>query len=248
MAAPTVRAVGTATAGATTTPLSVSTPAGVVSGDLLLTVFESGTAAATNHVTATGWTELAFRDQVAALGRTALTVMGRISDGTEGASQSFALAGTINHWLGRMIAIQNHGCAVIGDVVAGAGDGGAAAGASPQTNTVTGITVTADSLVCIVAVSARDIASTTEFSAWTNANLASITEQMDNMVIAGNGGGYGMATGTCAGTTTGNSTYQQLILEAWNAVHIGVKPVVAATGRGARPRVSMQAVQRGSVW
>jgi hypothetical protein len=222
--------VGTASAGGTASPHSVNTPAGVVSGDLLVCVLEYATGAGTNHVTATGWTELNWRDQVAATGRTDLVAMGRISDGTEGASVAFTVAGTINHVHGQMIAIQNHGLSVIGDVVTTTADGGAAGGSSPQTNTVTGITVTADSLIMIIGGTARDVSSTTEFSAWTNANLASITEQMDTLVLTGNGGGFGMATGTCAGTTTGNSTYQQAILEAWNAFHLGIKPAAAAGG------------------
>jgi hypothetical protein len=226
--APTVRAVGTVTAGSAATPLAVGTPAGFQAGDLLLAIFEDQTGAAGNHVTLATWTELAFGDRAAATGRTTMTVMGKISDGTEGASQSFALAGTINHWMGRMIAIQNHGLSVIGDVVVSTVAGGAGGGASPQTNTITGITVTADSLIVICGSSGRDIASTTEFSNYTNANLTGIAEQMDNMIILGTGGGFCMATGTCAGTTTGNTTYDQLILYDWNAVQLGVKPAAAA--------------------
>lgn len=219
---------------AAASPHSVPTPT-IVSGDVLLTVFEYATGAGTNHITLAGWTELAFRDQVAVTGRCDLTVMGRIADGTEGASQSFAVAGTVNHVAGTMVSIQDHGCSVIGDVVVGTPVGGAAGGASPQTNTVTGITVTADSLIFIVGVTARDVASTTEFSNWTNANLSAITEQMDNVGITGNGGGYGAATGICAGTTTGDSTYDQAILEAWNGVMLGIKP---AAGGGGSNRVS----------
>jgi hypothetical protein len=231
VAAPTVRAVGTVSDSLATTPKAVATPGGtVVNGEILLAIFEYQTGAGTNHVTATGWTEIAWLSRAAAAGRTDLAVMGKISDGTEGASVSFALAGTINHWMGRMIAIAGHGCTLITDVVGGSTiTGGAGAGASPQTNTLTAITTDAVSMVVICGGSGRDIASTTEFSAYTNAGFASITEQMDNMVITGTGGGFCMATGTfAAGGDTGTTTYQQLILYDWNGVQLGIKPAGAA--------------------
>jgi plastocyanin len=40
-----------------------------------------------------------------------------------------------------------------------------------------------------------DATGTANFSAWTNANLTSITEQTDNTVTAGNGAGLGIVTG-----------------------------------------------------
>ena len=250
MAAPTVRAVGTASAGSTATPQAIATPGGtVVNGELLIAIFEYQTGAGTNHVTLAGWTEVAWRSAAAATGRLDLAVMGKISDGTEGASQSFALAGTINHWHGRMIAISGHGLSVITDITGGATiTGGAGGGASPQTNTLTAITTDADSLVLIIGASGRDIASTTEFSAYTNAGFASITERMDNMIILGTGGGYCMATGTfAAGGSTGTTTYQQLILYDWAGVQLGIKPV-GATVTPPRPVIVSWAVERASSW
>lgn len=216
-----IRNVGAASTPGIASPHSVPTPT-IVAGDVLVAVLEYGTGATSNHATAAGWTELAWHSTVAVTGRTDLAVMGRIADGTEGASVDFAITGTVNHASGRMVSIRDHGCSVIGDVAVGDIAFGAAGGADPQTNTLPGVTVIADSLILMVAGSARDVVSTTEFSNWTNANLTSITERMDNMTTTGNGGGYGMATGICAGTTTGDSTYEQAIREAWNGVHLGI--------------------------
>jgi hypothetical protein len=64
-----------------------------------------------------------------------------------------------------------------------------------------------DCLICLAIATGRDAASTTNLGAVTNANLTSLTEQMDNWVIAGTGGGIGLVTGfKAAATTTGTST------------------------------------------
>lgn len=236
--APTVHSVGTASAGGTTSPHSVSTPT-ITSGDVLIAVLEIGAASA---VSATGWTQAFLRSQVAVSGNTVLVVMTRIADGTEGASVSFTITGTINHVHGQMISISGHGCASTSDLVIGSGNGGAAA----TSGTALGITVTADSLVAIIASTALDASSTAVYSAWTNANLASITERMDDCVLTGNGGGFGVATGTCAGTTTGDSTWTQTS-EAWNGVHVGIKPAAALTLRPPVKVAQSAALIRASV-
>lgn len=199
-------------------------------------VMEYATGAGTNHVTATGWTEITWRDQVAATGRTDLVVMGRISDGSEGATVAFTIAGTVNHVHGQMLAITTgtHGVSNIAtDLVVGTITGGAAGGSNPQTDTLPGITVAADSLVLLVHGTALDANSTTQYGSWTNSNLTSITERMDTVVLTGNGGGFGSATGISAsGGAIGSSTVQQATNEAWNGNAIGIPP--AATG-GAIP-------------
>jgi hypothetical protein len=238
--APGIRSVGATSTPVTATPLVVPTPT-IVSGDVLVSVIEAGAASA---ISATGWTQAFLRSQAAATGTTVLVVMTRIADGTEGASVSFTITGTINHASGQMVSVQNHGCAVVADLVIGTGNGGAAA----TTGTALGITVTAASLVLIVAGTALDANSSTVYSAWTNANLASITERLDFATLSGNGGGYGMADGSCAGTTTGDSTWTQTS-EAWNGVHVGIKPATAVNGHGPYPRiVTRQALVRASVF
>lgn len=62
-----------------------------------------------------------------------------------------------------------------------------------------------------VVTNATDVASSTYFTSWTNANLGSVTERFDNMAANGNGGGFGAFTGTAAnigdiGATTATMT------------------------------------------
>ncbi len=213
---------GTATAGATTSPLSVSTPASVASGDLLLVVFES--ANAYTSITATGWTLLSAKQQTTPA-QTNLTVMARIADGTEGASQSFTYTGTLNHWSGRMFRVTGHGVVTIGtDIVVGTANGGTTAAAGSAT--MAGITVTAGSAIFLFAASGSDANSTTAFSAWANTDPgsgAAFTEIADNLVNTGNGGGFGAAWGVATGTSTGTGSFTGPAVE-WAGVQIGVKP------------------------
>lgn len=53
-------------------------------------------------------------------------------------------------------------------------------------------------LVLAICSRSEDSSSTTRFSAWTNADLGSVTEVLDNGTAGGNGGGIGAATGTKA--------------------------------------------------
>ena len=52
-----------------------------------------------------------------------------------------------------------------------------------------------DCLVCLCIATGRDAASTANLGAVTGSNLGTVTEQMDNWVIAGTGGGIGLVTG-----------------------------------------------------
>jgi hypothetical protein len=120
--------------------------------------------------------------------------------------------------------ISGHGLNVIGDTVVGTGNG-----ANSGSATMLGITVTAGSMVLMVCGITRDLSSTTNFSAWTNVNLTNITEQIDNTTPSGIGGGVGVATADCAGTTTGDSTVTIAVSEQWRAVHLGVPPPSTST-------------------
>lgn len=64
---------------------------------------------------------------------------------------------------------------------------------------VPGATTTApDCLVLAIVSTGTDVASTAHASGWANASLGSVTEQMDNWVADGLGGGFAMASGTKA--------------------------------------------------
>jgi hypothetical protein len=214
LAAPTVRGVGAAGAAA-----SVAVPAGTAEGDLLIIIGEDN---GSGIMTASGWTGL-IRVAWTGTNPSALSVLGKIAGAGEGAA---IVTADVNHARCQMIGITvgTHGIATVAtDVVVGSGNNNTGA-----TGTALGITVTADSLILICSSTTRDFASTTQFSGFTNANLASITERMDSVISQGVGGGIGMASGTCAGTTTGDSTFTLATSEGWTAVHIGIKPAAAA--------------------
>lgn len=87
--------------------------------------------------------------------------------------------------------------ATVGDVLA----------AASTTVTIPGLTTSlADCLIVAACAEGTDSA-TGQFSGWTNASLASITQRSNSGTISGNGGGFGVATGvqTAAGvvSTTG---------------------------------------------
>lgn len=64
-----------------------------------------------------------------------------------------------------------------------------------------------DCCICLCIATGRDINSTANLGAVTNANLTSLTERMDNWTTAGGGGGVGLVTGFRApATATGTST------------------------------------------
>jgi hypothetical protein len=70
-------------------------------------------------------------------------------------------------------------------------------------------TTVADCLVVLIEGSSRNATSTSNFSSWTNSDLANIQERTDNTHTQSLGGGHGMATGEKAsagayGTTTVN--------------------------------------------
>jgi hypothetical protein len=70
------------------------------------------------------------------------------------------------------------------------------AGSAVTAITITGLTTTLDNcMVVSIASTGRDVSSSTEFTGWTNASLASITEGADFVENSGNGEGIGMAYG-----------------------------------------------------
>lgn len=215
---PTVFAVGVTSNGQGTTPVNIDVPANTQGGDVVIIIAESANTGAT--ITASNYTSLVAQEQAAATGTTILTLLARVLTAAEATTVSVACGNPpLNHWSARSIVIRGSTCTTTSDIVVGAGNQGAAA----TTGTANGITVANNSLVLMCASTALDAASTTTYSAWTNANLTGITERMDNCVSTNNGGGFGMASGACAGTTTGDSTWTQTS-EAWNGVHLGFPP------------------------
>ena len=74
----------------------------------------------------------------------------------------------------------------------------ASVAASSASVSIDGLTTTAiDCLILAAVTTGTDVASTTHIGTWANASLGSpaVTEQVDNWVSSGTGGGIGAATG-----------------------------------------------------
>ncbi len=106
------------------------------------------------------------------------------------------------------------------------GAGGNDSAANDTTGTIPGATTTvANTLVTLIISSSFNGTSTAQCSAWTNADLANITERSDNTSTAGNGGGNCMATGekaTAGSYTTTTLTMAQTTYKG--AISLALKP------------------------
>jgi hypothetical protein len=191
--APTFVAAGTVASG--TGAITPALPAGLQANDILLLFVETANQAIsiTNQNGGT-WTQVTNSPQgtgtAGGTAATRLTVFWSRYNGTQGAP---TVSDSGNHQLGRMIAIR--GATTSGnpwDVTAGGVDA-----TSNTTGSIPGATTTVANTLVVVAIatSLPDATGTANFSSWTNANLSSLTERTDNTVIAGNGGGLGIATG-----------------------------------------------------
>jgi hypothetical protein len=193
--APTVVAVGAVASGTTT--MTPAFPAGIAAADALFTVCES--VGGQNITLPSGWAHVTGSPVVQST-NTQLTVIWRLYDGVFTAP---ALSGTVDHCIGRMVSVR--GCPTTGnpwDVVASAVEA-----VSDTTATWPGVTTTqAGTLVLEICATSADI-STAQISALTNASYTSITEQIDNATVTGNGGViicYSGVKGTAG--ATGQST------------------------------------------
>ena len=101
------------------------------------------------------------------------------------------------------------------------------------------MTTIRDCLILIAIATGFDRATnaTNEYSAFTNANLTSITEQIDNARIDGNGGTIGMASASYAGPGDYGATTATLAnsaLKAMMSVAINPAPPTAVASREAQ--------------
>ncbi|HEV8489027.1 MAG TPA: hypothetical protein VGQ58_04505 [Candidatus Limnocylindrales bacterium] len=122
------------------------------------------------------------------------------------------------------------GCIATGDpwdVTAGGNDGGV----NDTTASIPGDTTTvANCLIVLLCSTSNNATSTTNFSGWTNADLANLTERFDSSNTAGLGGGHGMATGEKATAGVYGATTVTLSATSFKGcVSIALKPVAADT-------------------
>ncbi len=229
MAAPTFQSASTVIATDTTNPVTLNAPASVAVGDLLVAVVEAGVATLGSFGmdgSGAGWTNLFQFGFNAAVGNTCLGVCAKVAAGSD--VYDFTInGGMINHCTGRVARITGHGVATPStDIVKSATNGSGTAG---TTGTALGITtLSVDNLILMIGGTARDANSTADFSAWTNANLSSITEQMDNVTLSGNGGGFGMASAVSATAQAIGSSTWTLVSAEWTGVQIAIPPPAAA--------------------
>lgn len=198
MAAPTVAAVG-ADSGGSLAAITPAFPAGITAGDILIGVGESESAEFYPTIDTNGFVHVTGSPVVNTNSR--LSVVWARYDGVMTA-HSWGDSGNHNH--GRYIAIR--GCPSSGNpwnVVQPATEN-----TSDTSATWPGVTTTVtDCLVLEIISTGTDVASTAQVGALTNAAYTSITEQMDNWVSTGLGGGFGMVSGIKATAgATGQST------------------------------------------
>ena len=190
---PTFVAAGAVASGTGT--ITPALPAGIASNDILLLFLETANQAISiSNQNGGTWTAVTSSPQgtgtAGGSAATCLTAFWSRYNGTQGAPTA---SDSGNHQLGRIVAVR--GCATSGnpwDVTAGGVESTAdTSGSIPGATTTVANTL----VVAAIATSLPDASGTANFSAWTNANLTSLTEKTDNTVTAGNGGGLGIATG-----------------------------------------------------
>jgi hypothetical protein len=219
-ALPTFVAAGTVASG--TGDITPGLPAGWASNDILLVFCESGTADPPPAVP-TGYAHVTG-SSISTTG-TRLTVFWKRSTSVESAP---LIADTGNHQSARMIAVR--GCRTTSNpweitqtsVEAVVDTSGSATGPT---------TTQANCFIVIAASSDYDPAGddTVGYSAWTNAALGSLTEQIDNRSAAGGGGGLGVATGTKASAgAVGATTYT--LANAANKAHLVIALAPTTSG------------------
>jgi hypothetical protein len=175
--------------------ISPALPSGIAANDILLLFIETANQAVSiSNQNGGTWAAVTSSPQgtgtAGGTAATRLTVFWSRYNGTQGAP---TVSDSGNHQLARMVAIR--GAVSSGnpwDVTAGGVDA-----TSDTSASIPGATTTVANTLVVVATagSLPDASGTAQFSAWTNANLTSLTERTDNSVSSGNGGSLGIATG-----------------------------------------------------
>lgn len=223
MTPPTVRGVGAFGSGTTSFTAAVPTGGNAPqSGDAMYIIVESSdstTTAGTPNTPSGGWDKLAENTIAGGLTNVStLTIFGKFAGVGEG---NVTVDGVLNHCSGAMIVIADHGLIAITDTVVG----------TPTDHGVgiiglitASITVIADSLIIQTIGFSDDAADTTNHSGQSNANLANGSEKIDQTVATGAGGGIGIWTATCAGTSTGATTWAHDTAVQSQSLHLGIRP------------------------
>jgi type II secretory pathway pseudopilin PulG len=224
-AAPTYQAAGTAQTG--TGSITVPWPTHQA-GDVALLFIESCGGQAANLSTPAGFT-LVPNPQYTGTGTngTRLTVFW--CRATSSSMSSPVVQGTgLDHLYGRILTFRG--------VVATDNPWDVTAdGNKPTASTTTtfGAVTTSVPYDLIVLAASRDNDSTAAaWSAWTNANLSSLTERQDAGTTSGNGGGVGVATGVMSTAGSTGATTATVTSSVDGHMTIALKPIVTGTVSG----------------
>jgi hypothetical protein len=213
---PQVRAVGAVASG--TAAITPPFPTGVAAGDLLITFAESVGGEA--YTLPAGWSHVPGSplDQST---NTRLTVIYRFWQSGDVAP---SLGDPGNHAVGRMIAFTGVDPVTPFDVTPTTATE-ATADTSASWPSVT--TVTNSCTIVQAIATGRDAASTTNLGAVTNGALSGITEQVDNWISLGTGGGVGVVTASQAGAgATGSSTATMGSTDTKALLTIPLRPIL----------------------
>jgi hypothetical protein len=195
MGMPSVYAVG-AGVSSTGAALAMPVPAGTDVDDIVIMLHEMDpvlNAAALGAVTGYAEVNLSPSSQTSGL-PTQLTVRWHRATGPE--SGTVATPAVTNHQSARLIGIR--GCVTVGNPW---NQTAASVAASSVAVSIDGLTTTSvDCLILAAVTTGTDVASTAHIGSWANADLANVTERVDNWVSSGTGGGIGAATGERAAT------------------------------------------------
>jgi hypothetical protein len=178
--------------------VSLSWPAHIA-GDVALLLVEAAGGEVVSLSTAAGFVALANSPQATGAGTAGTRLHAYWCRADSEAMSDPTIADPGDHAYAIMLTFR--GCKATGDPV-NVTAGGVKTPATTAASSPTATTTVAKCLV-ISAIARDDDIATAEFSAWTNAGLASIAEISDLGTTSGNGGGIGVAAGilTAAGAT-----------------------------------------------
>ena len=218
MAFPTVVGFG-AKANAAVATVQPPIHASTASGDKMLLFVETSNQAATLS-SAQGFTEIPVQSPQGAAGAgattaTRLTIFEKTSAASGGGTAP-TIAATADHTLAIIGTFRHVSGTPEIDTTGGASSGSNSGAATGASLTAAGATTTVADCLIVVAVAKGTDTTSALWSAWANADLASVGEVADESTNLGNGGNIGVATGqkATAGafgntTATGGGTNRQ---------------------------------------
>ena len=219
---PTFVAAGAVASG--TGAITPALPSGIATNDILLLFLNtSDQSISISNQNGGTWAQVGTMQGTGiggSSGSVGLTVYWSRYNGTQGAPTT---SDSGDHQIGRMIAVR--GATTSGNPWDVTGSGVDATAST--TATIPGATTTvANTLVVVAAaVGLPNSTGTANFSAWTNANLSSVTERTDNTQAVGVGGGLGVATGGKATAGAyGNTTVTLATSAKKGMMSIAIKP------------------------